>query len=56
MDIVAVIVPVNVLAKVLVSVLVNGTFAVFLENLRNMVGMLPSNVLDAKVVDTESEQ
>jgi hypothetical protein len=29
---------------------------VFLENLHKMVGVLPANVLDAKVVNTESEQ
>jgi hypothetical protein len=29
---------------------------VFVENLCEMVGVLPPNVLDAKVVDTETEQ
>ncbi len=52
----AIVVLVHVHAKVLVSVPVNGTFVVFLENLREMVGMLPPNILDAKVLDTESEQ
>jgi hypothetical protein len=55
-DLVAVVVPVHVHAKVLVSIPVNGTFVVFLENLCKMVGMLPPDVLDAKVVNTESEQ
>ncbi len=52
----AVVVPVHVHAKVLVSIPVNGTFVVFLENLCKMVSVLPPNVLDAKVVDTQSEQ
>ncbi len=56
MDLVAVVVPVHVHAKVLVSIPDNGTFVVFLKNLCKMVGVLPPNVLDAKVVDTESEQ
>ncbi len=51
----AIVVPAHGHAKVLVSVPVNGTFVVFLENLCKMVGMLMPNVLDAKVVDTESE-
>jgi hypothetical protein len=56
MDLVAVVVPVHVHAEVSVYVPVNGTFVVFLDNLCKMVGMLPSNVLDAKVGNTESEQ
>ncbi len=52
----AIVVPVHVHAKVLVSVPANGTFVVFLKNLREMVGVLPPNILDAKVIDTESEQ
>ncbi len=56
MDLAAVVVPVHVHAKVLVSIPVNGTFVVFLKNLCKMVGMLPPDVLDAKVVNTESEQ
>ncbi len=52
----AIVVPVHGHAKVLVSVPVNGTFVVFPENLHKMVGVLPPNVLDAKVVETESEQ
>ncbi len=56
MDLVAIVVPVQVHAKVLVSIPVNGTFVVFLKNLRKMVGMLLPNVLDTKVVDTENEQ
>ncbi len=52
----AIIVPVNFHAKVSVSVPVNGTFVVFLENLCKMVGVLLSNVLDVKVINTESEQ
>jgi hypothetical protein len=55
MDLAAVVVPVYVHAKVVISIPVNGTFVVFLENLHKMVGVLPPNVLDAKVVDTESE-
>ncbi len=56
MDLVAIVVPVHVHAKVLVSVPVNGTFVVFHENLCKMVGVLLPNVLDAKVINTESEQ
>ncbi len=56
MDLVVIVVPVHGHAKVSVSVPVNGTFVLFLENLCKMVGVLPPNVLDAKVVDTESEQ
>ncbi len=52
----AIVVPVHGHAKVLVSVPVNVAFVVFLGNLCKMVGVLPSNVLDAKVVNTESEQ
>ena len=56
MDLVAIVVPVHGHAKISVSVPVNETFVVFLKNLREMVGVLPPNILDAKVVDTESEQ
>ncbi len=56
MDLVAIVVPVHVHAKVLVSVPVNGTLVVFLENLCEMVGVLLPNLLDANVVNTESEQ
>jgi hypothetical protein len=56
MDLVAVVVPAHVHAKVLVSVPFNGTVELFLKNLCEMVGLLLPNVLDAKVVDTESEQ
>jgi hypothetical protein len=52
----AIIVPVHVHAKVAFSVPDNGTFVVFLENFCEMVGMLLPNVLDAKIVNTESEQ
>ncbi len=52
----AIVVPVHGHAKVLVSIPVNGTFVVFLENFREMVGVLPPDVLDAKVINTESEQ
>ncbi len=55
MDPAAVIVPVHVHAKVALSVPVNGTSVVFLKNFCKMVYVLPPNVLDAKVVDTESE-
>ncbi len=54
MDPAAGIVPVHVHAKVVLSIPVDGTFAVFVENFCEMVGMLPPNVLDAKVIDTES--
>jgi hypothetical protein len=53
---VAVVVLVQVHAKVSVSVLVNGMFVVFLKNLHEMNGMLLPIVLNAKVVDTDSEQ
>ena len=56
MDPTAIVVPVHVHAKVSLSVPVNETFVVFLKNLCKMVGMLPPNILDAKVVNTESEQ
>jgi hypothetical protein len=52
---VADLVRVHVHAKVSVSVPVNRTYVVFLENLCKMVGMLPFALLDAKVFDTESE-
>ncbi len=51
----AVIVPIHVHAKVVLSVPVNGTFVVFVESFCEMVGMLPPNVLDAKVINIESE-
>jgi hypothetical protein len=53
MDPAAATVPIH--AKVVRSVPVNGTFVVFVENICKMFGMLPPNVLDAKVVGTESE-
>ncbi len=56
MDLVAIEVPVYCHAKVSVSVPVNGTFVVFLENLCEMVGVLLPIALDTKVVNTESEQ
>ncbi len=56
MDLVAIVVPVHGHAKVLVSIPVNGTFVVFLKNFCEVVCVLLPNVLDAKVVDTESEQ
>jgi hypothetical protein len=55
-DLVAVVVPVHVHAKVLVSIPVNGTFVVLLDNLCKMVFVLSPNVLYAKVFDTQSEQ
>ncbi len=55
MDPAAVKVPVHVHAKVAFSVPVNGTFVVFLENFCDMVSVLPPDVLDAKVVNTESD-
>jgi hypothetical protein len=54
-DPVAVVVPIHVHAKVLLSVPVNGTFVVFVENFCEMFGVLPPNIFDAKVVDIESE-
>ncbi len=56
MDLVAIEVPVHGHGKVLVSIPVDGKFVVFLKNFCKMVGVLPPNVLDAKVVNTESEQ
>jgi hypothetical protein len=56
MNLVAIVVPVHDHAKVLVSIPVNGTFVLFLENIRKMVGVLPSDVLYVKAVGTESEQ
>jgi hypothetical protein len=55
-DLVAIVVPVHVHAKVSVSVPVNGTFVVFLKNLCKMVGVLPPDILYAKAISTESEQ
>ncbi len=55
MELAAIVVPVHGHAKVLVSIPVNGTFVVFLENLREMVGVLPPDILEAEVVNTESE-
>ncbi len=53
----AIVVPVNVHAKVVAFCIpVNRTFLVFLEIFCKMVGVLPPNVLDAKVIDTESDQ
>jgi hypothetical protein len=40
---------------VVLSVPVNGTFVVFVENFCQMVGVLPLSVFDAKVINTESE-
>ncbi len=54
MDLAAVVVPFHVHATVS-AIPVNGTFVVFLENLCKMVVMLLPNILDAKVVNTESE-
>ncbi len=51
----AVVVPIHAHAKVALSIPVNGTFVVFIKNFCGMFGVLPPNVLDAKVVDTESE-
>ncbi len=51
----AVLVPINVHAKVALSVPVNGIFVLFVENICKMVGVLPPDVLDAKVINTESE-
>ncbi len=55
LDPAAVVVPIHVHAKAGLSVPVNGTFVVFVENLCKMFGVLLPNVLDAKVVNTESE-
>ncbi len=51
----AVIVPIHIHAKVVHSVLVDGTFVVLVENSCKMFCVLPPNVLDAKVIDTDSE-
>ncbi len=51
----AAVVPIHVHAKVVCSVPVDGMIVVFIENICSMFGMLPPNVLDAKVVGTESE-
>jgi hypothetical protein len=56
MDPAAIKVSVHVHAKVAFSIPVNGIFVVFPENICKMVGVLPPHVLDAKVVNTESEQ
>jgi hypothetical protein len=56
MDLVAILVPVHGHAKVSVFIPVNGTFVVFLANFCEMVGVVPPDVLDAKVVNTEIEQ
>ncbi len=55
MDLAAVVVPIHVHAKVAHSIPGYGTFLVFVENFCEMFGMLPPNVLDAEVVDTETE-
>jgi hypothetical protein len=54
-DPVAIVVPIHVHAKVALSVPVNGTFIVFVENFCEMVDVLPPNVHDAKVINTDSE-
>ncbi len=54
-DPVAIVVLIYLHAKVVRSVSVDGTFVVFIENACKMFGVLPPNVLDAKVIDTESE-
>jgi hypothetical protein len=51
-DPVAIIVAIHVHAKVVRSVTVDGTFVVFVEIFCKMFGMLPPNVLDAKIVNT----
>jgi hypothetical protein len=51
----AIVVPIHVHAKVVLSVPGNGAFVVFVEIFCEMFGVLPPNLLDAKVVDTESE-
>jgi hypothetical protein len=52
---VAIVVPIHVHAKVAHSVLVDGKFAVFVENLLKMFGVLLPKVLDAKAVNVENE-
>jgi hypothetical protein len=54
-DPVAIVVSIHVHARVVYSVPVNGTFVVFVKNSCEMFGVLPPNILDAKVVDRESE-
>ncbi len=51
----AVVVPIHVHAKIALSVPVNGTFVVFVENFCETVGVLLPNILDAKVINIESE-
>ncbi len=46
---------IHVHAKVALSLPVNGTFLVFVENFCKMFGVLLPGILDAKVVNTESE-
>jgi hypothetical protein len=46
MDPAAVIVPIHVHDEEVRSIPVNGTFIVFIENFREMLGMLPPDVLD----------
>ncbi len=55
MDPAAVIVLIHIHAKVVVSIPVIGTFVVFVENYCEMFGVLPPNLLGAKVINTESE-
>ena len=51
----AIVVPIHVHTKVALSVPVNKTFVMFVENFCKMVSVLLPNILDAKVIDTESE-
>ncbi len=53
MDSAAVVVPIHVHAKVVLSIPVNGKVVVYVENFYKMFGVLLPNVLDAKVVNTE---
>jgi hypothetical protein len=55
MDPAAIVVPIHVHAKVALSIQLNGTFVVFIENFCKMFSVLLPNILDAKVVNTESE-
>ncbi len=51
----AIIVPIHVHAKVVLSIPVNGTFVVFVEQFCKIFGVLLPDVLDAEVINTESE-
>ncbi len=51
----AIVVPIHVYAKIALSIPVNGTFVVFVENFCKMFGLFLPAILDAKVDNTESD-